>query len=50
MSDNYSEYEQEFVKLLEPFSTISDGDLGRVSAAKHPINVFPGETPVNAEP
>lgn len=50
LSNNYSQYRQEFIQMLEPFSKMWDGHLGRISVAKHRIDLMSGSTPVHSAP
>lgn len=50
LSDNYSRYRQEFAQILEPFFIMSDGCIGRISVAKHRIELTPGGTPIHSAP
>lgn len=35
----YSEYQDEVLKILEPFASMWDGRLGSISAVEHPISL-----------
>lgn len=48
--ENYSQYRQEFNTMLEPFPEMWDGHFGRISVAKHPINLVPGASAVHSAP
>lgn len=50
LSDNYSQYQQVFIQMLQAFSNMWDGHLGRISVAKHRIDLTPGASPIHSAP